>query len=298
MDSVQIDTIINVLLRFFTAMRKFVLLCLVCFCLQAESQVIYRKSEYGFAAGGANYFGDLNTNYGFQNLRYSGGIFLKYNFNNYIALKLAGNYAFVGYDDKYSSNIYQKTRNLNFKSNIYESVIQAEFNFFQYDVLDFDHRFTPYVTLGAGIFSYNPYTIYDKKRYDLRPLGTEGQNYEEYKDRRYGRTALCFPIGLGIKYWMSKGITLGVEIANRSTSTDYLDDVSTTYIGKDKFVDTSPSPYPSPASVLQDRSTEVSNTALGIPGRQRGVSTTKDKYMLIQVTMSFRFPVYKCPGQR
>jgi len=269
----------------------------MCSFATADAQIFYRKSEYGFAAGGSNYFGDLNSNYGFQNARYSGGIFLKYNFSDYIALKLAGNYAFVGYSDKYSSNVFQKTRNLDFNSNIYEAVIQAEFNFFQYDVMDFDHRFTPYVTVGMGIFSYNPYTTYDNKRYYLRPLATEGQNYEEYKSRRYKNTAIAFPIGLGVKYWMSKGITLGFEVANRSTTTDYLDDVSTTYVGKDKFIDKEPTPYPTPSSVLQDRSVEVATTPFGEAGRQRGTSTTLDKYMMFQATLSFRFPTYKCPGQ-
>ena len=99
-------------------MRKILFILFLFSFSQAESQVFYRRSEYGFAVGGANYFGDLNQNYSFKNLRYSGGVFLKYNFTDYIALKLAGNYAFVGYDDKFSSNVYQQTRNLNFKSNI------------------------------------------------------------------------------------------------------------------------------------------------------------------------------------
>lgn len=279
-------------------MKKLFFILLAFSFLSTDGQIFYRRSEYGFALGGSNYFGDLNQDYGFQNARYSGGIFLKYNFSSYIALKLAGNYAFIGYSDKYSSNVYQKARNLDFKSNIFETVIQAEFNFFQYDVQDFDHRFTPYVTVGMGLFYYNPYTVYDKKRYDLRPLGTEGQNYEEYKSRRYKKTAIAFPIGLGVKYWMSKGITLGFEVANRSTTSDYIDDVSTTYVGKDKFVDVDPSPYPTPASVLQDRSPEAGSEAIGIKGRQRGVSSTWDKYMMMQFTLSFRFPTYKCPGQR
>jgi hypothetical protein len=279
-------------------MKKLLFILFLFSFLSSYGQVYYRKSEYGFGLGGSNYFGDLNQNYGFQNARYSGGLFLKYNFSDYIALKFAGNYAFIGYSDKYSNNIYQKTRNLDFKSNIYESVLQAEFNFFQYDVMDFEHRFTPYVTLGIGMFWYNPYTIYDDKKYYLRPLGTEGQNYEEYKSRKYKSSAVAFPIGIGVKYWMSKGITLGFEVANRSTTTDYIDDVSTTYIGKDKFIDIEPSPYPTPSSLLQDRSGEVTQTPIGIEGRQRGTKTTRDKYMMFQVTLSFRFPTYRCPGQR
>ncbi|MBK7763644.1 MAG: hypothetical protein IPI46_09765 [Bacteroidetes bacterium] len=279
-------------------MKNILILIFLLTSFLSEGQVYYRKSEYGFALGGSNYFGDLNQNYGFKQVRYSGGVFLKYNFTNYIALKLAGNYAFVGYDDKFSSNSFQKARNLNFKSNIYETVIQAEFNFFQYDISDFDHRFTPYVTIGMGMFWYNPYTMYNDERYYLRPLGTEGQNYGDYADRKYKNTAVCFPIGLGFKYWINHGMTFGFEIANRSTTTDYIDDVSTTYVGKDKFVDQVPSPYPSPAAVLQDRSTEIGDTPIGIEGRQRGISTTRDKYMMMQFTLSFRFPTYKCPGQR
>ncbi|MBP7185090.1 MAG: hypothetical protein KBA06_06250, partial [Saprospiraceae bacterium] len=77
-----------------------------------------------------------------------------------------------------------------------------------------------------------------------------------------------------------------------------IDDVSTTYIGKDKFIDIEPSPYPTPSSLLQDRSGEVTQTPIGIEGRQRGTKTTRDKYMMFQVTLSFRFPTYRCPGQR
>ena len=130
----------------------------------------------------------------------------------------------------------------------------------------------------------------------MRPLGTEGQNFEEYKDRKYTGTAVSFPIGLGFKFWLSKGLTLSLEAINRITTTDYLDDVSTTYIGIDKFNEVDPGPYPSSSSVLQDRSLEVSNTAIGIKGKQRGISTTSDQYMFIQLGVSFRLPTYRCPN--
>ncbi len=276
-------------------MKKVFIILFLFITAFADAQVFYRRSEFGLMAGGANYFGDLNNNYGFQYLRYSGGIFYKYNFSHYIALRLGGNYAHVGYDDKYSKNDFQKMRNLNFKSNILEGGIMADFNFFDYAIGDYDRRFTPYVTLGASIFFYDPYTTLDNKNYFLRPQGTEGQNLDEYKDRRYKNYAFSFPIGVGIKFWLSKGMTFNFEIVNRYTSTDYLDDVSTTYVGKDKFENQIPSPYPSPASQLQDRSIEVTNTPIGVNGRQRGTSTTKDHYLLIQAGISLRIPTYKCP---
>jgi hypothetical protein len=276
-------------------MRKLLFVLLIITSSIADGQVFYRRSEFGASVGGANYFGDLNTNYGFQYFRYSAGVFYKYNFTEYIALRIGGNYAHVGYSDRYSTNVYHKQRNLDFKSNILEFGVMADFNFFRYTIGDYDHRFTPYVTLGASMFYYNPYTNLDGKNYFLRPQGTEGQNLPEYEDRKYKDYAFAFPIGAGIKVWLSKGLTMSFEIVNRYTSTDYLDDVSTTYVGKDKFVDQIPSPYPSPAFQLQDRSPEVSDTELGIKGRQRGVSTTKDHFMLFQLGLSFRLPTYRCP---
>ena len=276
-------------------MKKYFFILLFSIAFIADAQVFYRRSEFGAAVGGANYFGDLNTNIGFKYFRYSGGVFYKYNFTHYIALRIGGNYAHVGYSDKFSNNIYQKQRNLDFKSNIFEFGVMADFNFFQYTSGDYDHRFTPYVTLGASMFYYDPYTTLDGKNYFLRPQGTEGQNIDDYKDRRYKNYAFSFPIGAGIKLWLSKGLTMSFEIVNRYTTTDYLDDVSTTYVGKENFVDNTPSPYPSPASQLQDRSPEVSDTPIGIKGRQRGVSTTKDHFMLFQLGLSFRLPTYRCP---
>lgn len=262
---------------------------------QMQAQVFYRRSEFGMALGAANYFGDLNPDFGFQYIRQSAGLFYKYNFTYYKAVRIFANYAHVGYDDKFSSNYFHRQRNLNFKSNIFEFGAMAEFHFFQYTIGDYDYRFTPYVALGASIFYFDPYTTLDNKKYLLRPLGTEGQGYDEYKDRRYKNYAFALPIGAGFKFWLSKGLTLGFEIVNRYTTTDYLDDVSTTYVGIDKFQDNTPSPYPTPAAQLQDRSQEVGDTPIGIKGRQRGVSSTKDHIMLYQLSVSFRLPTYKCP---
>lgn len=267
---------------------------MVCSVL-AKAQVFYRLSEFGIAGGSAHYFGDLNPNIGFKETGYNAGFFYKYNATEYIALKGSMNYAHIGYDDKFSNNPYQQLRNLNFQNNIWEFFFQTEFHFFRYNIGDFDHRFTPYVSVGMGAIRHNPYTFYDGKRYDLRPLGTEGQNYDQYKDRRYNPWAVALPIGIGFKYWWNGGFTVSAELVNRLCTTDYIDDVSTTYVDANLFVDPQPGPYPTAASQLQDRSVEVSTTAFGKPGRQRGVSTTKDQYLMFQLGVSMRLPTYKCP---
>ena len=262
-----------------------------------HAQEYYKKSEYGIGSGIANYYGDLNPDQKLSKIGYSGSAFFKHNFNSYISLKLAGSYAKIGASDKDNSdNTFALQRNLSFGNNIYELALQSEFNFLKYDIQDFENRFTPYISLGVGVFNYNPYAYIGGKKYLLRPLGTEGQNYAQYGGRKYSNTALSLPIGMGFKFWINGGITFGFEIIDRFTSTDYLDDVSTTYVGKDLFNDQTPGPYLLPALQLQDRSNENGGETLGIKGRQRGISSTKDQFITAQATLSIRLKTYKCPG--
>lgn len=258
------------------------------------AQLFFTSSEYGLQLGASTYFGDLNPNYGLQSIHPAGGAFYRYAFNPYIAIKAMANVTRVGFDDQLSKNEFQKQRNLNFKSDIYEAAIAAEFNFFWFATGDPKHRFTPYLTIGIGGFYYNPYTYFDDKKYNLRDLGTEGQNTSEYKYRAYKPYSIAIPVGAGIKYWIKPGMNLGVEIANRFTFTDYIDDVSTTYVGESYF---SPNPmHPSVASQLQDPSVTIDGKKLGRAGKQRGDNSTKDQYLLFQVSLSFQLKTYKCPN--
>jgi hypothetical protein len=271
------------------------LFAVVSLLVKVNAQTFYRWTEWGASVGATQYFGDLNDHYGFHFIRPSFGVFGRYHLNHYIALRLSANYAQVGYDDSYNSNAYQQERNLSFRSNIFEGVLQAEFNFFRFATGEEDSRWTPYLTGGIGAFYYNPYTTFDGEKYYLRPLGTEGQNLgSEYSSRKYSNVAMCFPIGVGIKWWAAPGVNIGFEITDRLTTTDYLDDVSTTYVGANKFA---PDPTKlNAAYYLQDPSI-LKNPAepLGRAGKQRGNSSTKDQYMMLQVHVSFQLKTYKCP---
>ena len=80
------------------------------------------------------------------------------------------------------------------------------------------------------------------------------------------------------------------EIAHRFTNTDYLDDVSTTYIGANKFAPLST------AGFLQDRSVEIDpDNPLGVEGRQRGWSKQKDQYIIAEIGLTYNISTYKCP---
>jgi hypothetical protein len=270
----------------------FLLVFSAVFCGEMVSaQRYFTTLEAGISMGGSQYFGDLNDHYGFKTINPAGGIYARQRLNSYIAIKASAYYTQVGYDDKYNSDAFEKERNLNFKSDIAELSVQAEFNFFAFITGDKLHRFTPYLTGGIGAFYYNPYTTYQGEKVYLRPLGTEGQNAGQ-GGRKYSDLSPCFPIGAGVKWWLKGGVNLSFEIADRLTTTDYLDDVSSTYVGINSF------PPGSVAAALQDRSTENGNsaTALGRPGKQRGNTSSYDQYLMAVVSISFNFTSYKCPS--
>lgn len=280
--------------------RSFAVFVLVCsilgsFTSRAQYESVVMEGEIGISAGASHYFGDLNTRSRLNRAKPSIGLFFRKQFNNYVALRLSGHYTQVGYSDIYNTqNEYQRRRNLSFNSNIFELALQGDFNFFKFVPGDPYHRFTPYVTFGVGVFSYDPYAYYRGQKVSLRELGTEGQGNPAYPDRKpYSSMGICLPFGVGMKYAINDRMNLGFEVTHRFTNTDYLDDVSKTYVGADKFPP-GPDGEPTLAQRLQDRSYETGDL-IGIEGRQRGLPNQKDQYIIAEVTFSFNLTSYRCP---
>jgi len=265
---------------------------------QAQFESVVMEGELGLSVGAAHYFGDINTRAKLNRPKIALGAFFRKQFSNYVALRMSAHYAQLGYSDVYNkSNDFQRRRNLSFNSNIFELALQGDFNFYKFIPGDPDHRFTPYVTVGVGVFTYDPYAYLDNKKVFLRPLGTEGQGNAAYPDRKpYGTMALCVPFGVGFKYAVNDRMNLGMEIGHRFTRTDYIDDVSTTYIGADKFP-LLPDGTASVARLLQDRSYETGEI-IGVEGRQRGFSKQKDQYVIAELTVSWNLTSYRCPTAR
>ena len=263
----------------------------------ASSQdAIVQEGEFGIGIGAAHYFGDLNTRGHLNRPKPAATIFFRKNFGNYIAGRVGVSFAQVGYSDVYNThNEYMYRRNLSFNSNIWELSLQGDFNFFRFMPGDPQYNFTPYVTLGAGIFSYDPYAYLKGEKYFLREEGTEGQGSALYPNRKpYSTMAISFPIGVGIKYALNDRINIAFEILHRVTSTDYLDDVSTTYVDPLAFWDPT-SQLPAPAAYyLHDRSYETGDP-IGIKGRQRGNSKQKDQFATAMIHLTFNLQSYRCP---
>lgn len=262
----------------------------------AQEQAFVHEGEFGISAGASQYFGDLNPNPRFNTPNLALGAFFRKQFGNYVALRISANYAFLAYSDKYNSyNQFMYRRNLSFNTNIWELALMGDFNFFKFVPGSENYRFTPYISLGIGAFNYNPYTYYQGKKVYLRSLGTEGQGSTKYPGLKpYGSMAVCFPLGVGVKYSLNRRMSLGFEVIYRFTTTDYIDDVSGTY-APDAQPHFLPNGQPTLWYALQDRSYETGEP-IGIKGRQRGYSNQKDSYITGQVTLSFNLMSYKCPS--
>jgi hypothetical protein len=280
-------------------MKKLSALLVVAVCFSTIStyaqESIVQEGEFGFGVGAAHYFGDLNTRAKLNRPKMAAGIFFRKNFGNYIALRVGANYARLGYSDIYNThNTTMQQRNLSFNTNVWELALQGEFNFFRFMPGEPEFSFTPYLTLGAGVFTYDPFAFLQGQKYYLRPLGTEGQGSSLYPERKpYSSMAICVPFGGGVKYALNDRMNIGFEVVYRYTTTDYLDDVSKTYPDMTVFPPL-PDGSPSPAQLLSDRSYEL-GTPIGIKGRQRGVDTNKDQYITALFYISFNLQSYRCP---
>lgn len=250
------------------------------------------SGEIGLSVGAAHYFGDLNPNGNINRPKMAFGAFFRKQFGKYIGLKVSGHFAQLGYSDIYSKNEVQKRRNLSFNTNTWELALSGDFHLYQFFPGQMGYEFTPYVTLGMGLFTYDPYAYLKGQKYFLKPLHTEGQTYIA-GFQPYNSMAMCFPVGLGFKYNVRGNTNVFMEFGYRFTNTDYLDDVSTAYAGSAAFPPLA-NGDPSPAFLLQDRSYEL-GTPIGIKDRQRGISKQNDQYAFVELGVSISLFSYKCP---
>ena len=98
---------------------------LLCSSLYLSAQAQFDQStvlngEFGVSVGAAHYFGDLNTRAALNRPKIAASLLFRKQFGSYIAVRVQGTFAQLGYSDIYSKNEVQKTRNLSFNTNIFE----------------------------------------------------------------------------------------------------------------------------------------------------------------------------------
>ncbi|MCG7855828.1 hypothetical protein [Flavihumibacter sp.] len=315
-------------------LRKCALSCLALttFTQASFSQIgIFNEVEAGVSFGPSNFLGDLGGNRG------RGMGFLKDNNiaqtkfiigghitampASFLGLRLAVNYGTLAGDDKIikgSGGLEEarKFRNSDFRSRLFEAFLAAEVFptvFFEEDPEDLYKKIRPYGVLGVGVFNYNPMGS-DPLTGDwvnLKDLSTEGQGFAEYPDRKpYKLTQLNIPMGLGVKYFMNDNVSIAFEVIHRKTFTDYIDDVSTTYIDPNLFDQYfgAGSEKAQLARRMANKTDQGSSTSAGFgPGDKRGTPTNNDAYYSAGFKLGFRlgnrgngdnYKRIKCPVMR
>ena len=273
--------------------KKFCLLFLCILILKNSKAQFFdaykHAGEIGISVGVGHYFGDLNPEINIDRPKFSAALHYTKQMNNYIGIKISATYAFLAYADKYSSNIFQKYRNLSFNTDVWEFSVNGTFNFFRFQPGFEGYDYTPYVGLGVGVFSFDPYAYLNGQKFMLQPIGTEGQGSPLYPNRKpYSTNAISIPLTLGFKYAISPSLNIFSEFQYRFTNTDYLDDVSTTY-ATDAFTAGSAGYY------LNDRSYDV-GYSIGQKGKQRGNTLQTDAFATFHMGISFNIEAYKCPN--
>lgn len=236
---------------------------------------------------GKKFLKDLNI--GKTNI--SGGVFFSVAYKNAVALRLEGTFGQISGNDNVLIGITdiakeRFNRNLNFRSYISEVAAMLEIHP-MYIFVDWPAKETtpprtsPYLLAGVGYFSFNPQTKLGNNYIDLQPLRTEGQGFTETGRKEYSLTQLNIPIGAGVKYELSPLVNLRGEVLYRKTFTDYIDDLSSTYIDPTLF-----SKYLTPqqeanARILYNRQ------LVPVPlSTKRGTVTNNDGYFTVNLKIS------------
>lgn len=242
--------------------RTLVLICIIiCSTSTGFSQSITTgngKIEVGLGIGPLFFLGDLGGNRGVGtrfvkdvNLpvtKMAKGIYANIYPTEWLGFRVAINQGKLeGYDSlirtKGGAERYRETRNLQFQSSLLEAYAAIEFYptvfFEKYDGLK--GKFRPYGVIGIGAFKFNPQGKYyapdgTSTWVNLQPLHTEGQGFAEYPNRKpYKLISMEIPVGAGFKYYLQDNFYIGMEVMHRKSFTDYIDDVSTTYIDNSLF---------------------------------------------------------------
>ena len=181
--------------------------------------------------------------------------------------------------DSFATDNDQLIRNQSFKSPVDEAALQIEFTL---NSISKKRMINPFVSIGAGMFRYNPEGNLNGTWYDLQPLGTEGQFLAEGNyPQPYRLTAFTFPVGGGVSFRIAPAWRLKVEAAHHISTTDYLDDVSASY---PDLAQLAAAPYGDIAVQLSNRRLEPEPPR---QGRRRGNVSSNDSYLTVGLLLVY-----------
>jgi Domain of unknown function (DUF6089) len=236
-----------------------------------------QNTHIGFRFGLANYQGDLQQRrFTFSQAKLVGSIGARYDLSEHLTARGFISYGTIKAADAKNKNTSLQQRNLSFESRIKELELSIQYNLFSLN----DKWWTPYAFAGVAFFNFKPYANDNNgNKTFLQPLSTEGQGFISGK-KEYKRTVIAIPFGIGAEYALNEDMRVGLDLGYRRTFTDYIDDVSTTYVDQ--------------TQLLNARGTTAVQMAYrgsgSYPavGELRGGAGNKDAYYFVQLTFTIR----------
>jgi len=259
---------------------------------QANAQQFSKRKQYssiGLSVNAMNYFGDIVPKTSLPSFRAAAtrpniGVYYMHRFAPRISAKVALNYGRISGDDSKAADPngrdsrYRYNRNMNFRNDIVELSGMAVFDLIE-NRNNYLKRpdFVPYITAGIAVFHHNPKAADANGDYvELQPLQTEGVDYS--------LTQFAIPFGGGVRYRINKSFDIGLELITRKTFTDYLDDVSGTFVADNQLV--SPAAKYFGRGITRSQSAAEGFGSFTEPGQRRG-KDGNDWYTTLGVTVNY-----------
>ena len=178
--------------------------------------------EIGTTLGGALYNGDIDVTAktAVNQVRFGGGLFVRYHVNNWFGIRLQANAGTLFTDEKkFGSSEWKTRRGYSFSSPIYEIALLPQVHPFRFGNVE------PYGFVGLALASFDPTTNYNEPNptADLEPDIQTRIAID--KAATFSRTTLAIPIGGGVQWFVGDRFAVGVEVGGRKTFSDYLDKI-------------------------------------------------------------------------
>ncbi len=239
-------------------MRKVIFILIICLLpnlADAQRWKQYRRQVMG-GIGVTNFLGDLGGadqigrdflyDLDFVATRPSLFVGYRYQLNTFAFLRSNLQWGILTADDKNTKEEFRSKRNLHFRSGFLEVNGLVEFYLIQnargnlYRLRGVRGRrglkMDVYVFGGIGFMYFNPKAQYQGQWVALQPIGTEGQGLPGQEDK-YSRFTFTVPYGIGIGKSIDRYWSFNIEFTMRMTFTDYIDDVSGNYYGRQRLYD-------------------------------------------------------------
>ncbi|MBT1706007.1 DUF6089 family protein [Chryseosolibacter indicus] len=223
----------------------------------------------GFSVNALNYYGDLapkpnrfSTDISFTRPAFA--VSYAHRFGPRYTLVGAFMYGTLSGSDTKSADegdaenaFFRYQRNLSFRNRIKELSLIASFDLFENSSSYLSRvAWTPYAFVGVAVFHHNPQAQVPATQVDgitpfsnagewvnLRPLGTEGQNANLLPTdanagiKSYNLIQPAIPFGVGVRFRVNTLVDIAAEFGFRYLFTDYIDDVSQSYVDLGVFGD-------------------------------------------------------------